>query len=70
MSVFATKVKWIRAPRWVEDGKFVTSSGVSAGTDVALHAIALMFDLGMARTIAKIAEYAFEPDPDATPAAI
>ena len=26
------KVQWVQQARWVEDGKFVTSSGVSAGT--------------------------------------
>src|SRR5262249_4864401 len=28
-------VKWVREARWVEDGKFWTSSGVSAGIDMA-----------------------------------
>src|SRR5207244_9790209 len=26
------KVEWVREARWVEDGKFATSSGVSAGS--------------------------------------
>src|SRR5215207_6798225 len=30
------KVQWIEKARWVEDGKFATSSGVSAGIDMAL----------------------------------
>ncbi len=34
------KVEWIKEARWVEDGKFVTSSGVSAGIDMALAVIA------------------------------
>ena len=29
-------VKWQRVARWVKEGKFYTSSGVSAGMDMAL----------------------------------
>ena len=34
------RVNWVTAARWVEDGPFATSSGVSAGTDMALAVIA------------------------------
>ena len=34
------KVEWVPQARWVEDGKFATSSGVSAGIDMALAIIA------------------------------
>ena len=34
------RVEWIREARWVEDGKYATSSGVSAGIDMALAVIA------------------------------
>ena len=51
------KVEWIEAARWVEDGKFVTSSGVSAGIDMALAIIARLFGNELAETIAKGAEY-------------
>ena len=33
------RVEWQRRARWVEDGKFFTSSGVSAGMDMALALI-------------------------------
>ena len=33
-------VTWVPEARWVEDGKFFTSSGVSAGIDMALGLIA------------------------------
>ena len=33
-------VEWIKQARWVEDGKFATSSGVSAGIDMTLALIA------------------------------
>jgi len=35
-SMQSDKVEWIEAARWVEDGKFFTSSGVSAGMDMSL----------------------------------
>jgi transcriptional regulator GlxA family with amidase domain len=34
------RVEWVREARWVEDGKFVTSSGVSAGINMTLAVIA------------------------------
>lgn len=34
-----TKTDCLKQARWVEDGKFITSSGVSAGMDMALSAI-------------------------------
>ena len=36
----SAKVLWQRQARWVEDGKFFTSSGVSAGIDLALASAA------------------------------
>ena len=33
MKLFAPKPTWLANARWVKDGKFYTSSGVSAGTD-------------------------------------
>ena len=33
------EVNWIREARWVEDGKYFTSSGVSAGMDMTLGLI-------------------------------
>jgi putative intracellular protease/amidase len=58
------QVNWMRAPRWVEDGKFVTSGGVSAGTDVALHVVNLMFGKEVAYTCASMAEYDWDSNPD------
>jgi transcriptional regulator GlxA family with amidase domain len=31
--------QWVRAARWVDAGRFVTSSGVSAGMDMAVHVL-------------------------------
>ena len=61
------KVAWIEAARWVEDGKFVTSSGVSAGIDMALAIIARLFGNEVAETIAKGAEYIWHREADVDP---
>jgi putative intracellular protease/amidase len=55
-------VDWIREARWVEDGAFITSSGVSAGMDMALGAIAKMHDSGVAHHVAQVCEYAWQQD--------
>ena len=39
------KVQWIEKARWVEDRKFATSSGVSAGIDMALAIMGASLEL-------------------------
>ena len=39
----SSAVDWIAAARWVDDGPVVTSSGVSAGMDMALAIIERLF---------------------------
>lgn len=56
------KVAWVEKARWVEDGPFVTSSGVSAGTDMALAVIARLFGRERAETIANMTEYEWQTD--------
>jgi transcriptional regulator GlxA family with amidase domain len=51
------KVDWIRQARWVEDGKFATSSGVSAGIDMALAIIARLVSAEIAEQAAIAMEY-------------
>ncbi len=58
----AAGVDWVREARWVEDGPFVTSSGVSAGTDMALAVIARLYGKERAEEIAVIAEYEWQRD--------
>ena len=55
-------VEWVRQARWVEDGKFFTSSGVSAGMDMTLAAIAHLFDTDTAKEIAEGTEYEWHDD--------
>jgi transcriptional regulator GlxA family with amidase domain len=56
------KVDWQRKARWIEDGKFITSSGVSAGTDMALALIARLCGIDQARQVAHWAEYVWNED--------
>ena len=60
-------VVWVESARWVADGKMVTSSGVSAGTDMALAVIATLFDEARADQIAAYTEYQWHKDADADP---
>jgi transcriptional regulator GlxA family with amidase domain len=64
------KVHWQPKARWVEDGKVFTSSGVSAGMDMALGAIARMHGTEQANEVAKWAEYTWHSDPDHDPFAV
>jgi putative intracellular protease/amidase len=61
------KVLWVEKARWVEDGPFVTSSGVSAGTDMALAVIATLYGRERAETIANLTEYEWQTDPTRDP---
>jgi transcriptional regulator GlxA family with amidase domain len=60
-------VSWVAEARWVEDGKFFTSSGVSAGMDMALALIARLFDWDTAIEVANRAEYEWHQDKDWDP---
>jgi putative intracellular protease/amidase len=50
-------VNWIRKARWVKDGKFYTSSGVSAGMDMTLGLLNDLHGIEFARKIAFEIEY-------------
>ncbi len=60
-------VEWVKEARWVEDGKFLTSSGVSAGMDMSLAAIALMHGVELAEQVAVWAEYDWHRNKDHDP---
>lgn len=57
------KTKWVPEARWVEDGRFFTSSGVSAGMDMALALIEKMYGRDQSLKIARLAEYDWHQDP-------
>jgi Transcriptional regulator containing an amidase domain and an AraC-type DNA-binding HTH domain len=56
------KVEWIKQARWVEDGSIFTSSGISAGIDMALALIAKIFGTDIAIRVANNAEYEWHTD--------
>ncbi|MDP1540193.1 MAG: DJ-1/PfpI family protein [Moraxellaceae bacterium] len=47
----------IDSQRWVDEGKFVTSGGISAGIDMSLHLVARLFGLALAEKTARQMEY-------------
>jgi transcriptional regulator GlxA family with amidase domain len=61
------RVEWKRRARWVDAGKFVTSSGVSAGTDMALAVIARLVDEESAEQVSRIMEWTRHRDPNEDP---
>ena len=60
-------VDWQENARWVDAGCFVTSSGVSAGTDMALAVIDRLFGAEAAETVARFTEYQWHRDADVDP---
>ncbi len=55
-------VNWVRKARWITDGNVWTSSGVSAGMDMALAIIDKEFDRETALEAARQAEYFWHED--------
>lgn len=60
-------VNWVPRARWVQDGKFFTSSGVSTGIDMSLAAIAHLMGQDKAQWLADGCEYDWHSDPDWDP---
>lgn len=56
------KVAWVKEARWVDDGNRVTSSGVSAGIDMALHVVERLYGSKTAESIADGTEYQWHRD--------
>jgi len=63
----SAETTWIEEARWVIDGKFATSSGVSAGTDMALAVIEQLLGRDAAGQVAAFTEYQRHQDPDTDP---
>ena len=57
-------VNWMRQARWVVDGKYYTSSGVSAGMDMALGFVADFFGQERSLEIANKMEYIWNSNKD------
>ena len=60
-------VDWVYKARWVDDGNRVTSSGVSAGIDMALHVIDRLYGTKAAESLADLTEYQWHRDADNDP---
>ncbi|KAF9425429.1 hypothetical protein BGZ94_007532 [Podila epigama] len=60
-------VNWVKRARWVQDGKFVTSSGVSAGIDAALFIVSELTSLENAYAVSKDIEYTWHDKADEDP---
>lgn len=63
----SSEVDWIVDARWVESGKVLTSSGVSAGIDMALGLVAKTHGINSARMLASTLEYIWHEDADNDP---
>jgi putative intracellular protease/amidase len=59
---YAPKVHWIARARWVEDEKYFTSSGISAGMDMTLALIARLCGRETSLQLAARAEYQWQED--------
>jgi putative intracellular protease/amidase len=55
-------VNWVPSARWVEDGKYFTSSGVTAGMDMALAVIEKLLGKEKSVAVATNAEYEWHKD--------
>jgi len=57
------QIEVIRGVRYVDNGKVITSAGVQAGMDMALHVVARLLGEEAARETAHYIEYVWEPQP-------
>eukprot|EP00403_Amphidinium_massartii_P034009 CAMPEP_0178449704 /NCGR_PEP_ID=MMETSP0689_2-20121128/42709_1 /TAXON_ID=160604 /ORGANISM="Amphidinium massartii, Strain CS-259" /LENGTH=497 /DNA_ID=CAMNT_0020075073 /DNA_START=36 /DNA_END=1529 /DNA_ORIENTATION=- len=67
LALFGPEVDWVQEARWVVDGRFYTSSGVSAGTDLSLHVLRVLFGEELARAVAHRTEYVWSDTADKDP---
>jgi hypothetical protein len=58
----APKTKVVRDKRFVDNGKIITSAGLSSGIDGALHVIEKLYGRGTAQVAAVGMEYDWRPD--------
>jgi transcriptional regulator GlxA family with amidase domain len=59
------KVRWDRVSRWVDAGKYVTSAGTSAGTDLGFYLVSRLAGMDVAEAAVRMAEYDWHRDPGA-----
>lgn len=61
---YGPKVLWDNVSRWVDAGHYVTSAGVSSGTDMAFYLVERLAGRAVAETAAMQAEYGWHRDPE------
>lgn len=61
---FGARVQWDNVLRWVDAGRYVTSAGVSAGTDMGFYLVKRLAGRAVAEVAAKSAEYDWHRDPE------
>lgn len=62
LSQQATKTKVVRNQRFVDNGKIITTAGLSSGFDGSLHVVSKILGKGEAQRIALHLEYNWQPD--------
>jgi putative intracellular protease/amidase len=60
----APKARVVENRRFVDNGRVVTTAGVSAGIDGALHVVARLLGRAAADRTARYMEYLWQPDPE------
>ena len=58
------KALWDNVSRWVDAGKYVSSAGVSAGTDLGFYLVSRMAGRAVAENAVSAAEYDWHRDPE------
>lgn len=53
----------VTSKRWVDEGKFITSGGISAGIDMSLHLVSKLSDLALASKTAVQMEFEWRKNP-------
>lgn len=61
---FGPRVHWDNVLRWVDAGRYVTSAGVSAGTDMGFYLVKRLAGRAIAEVAAQGAEYDWHRDPE------
>src|SRR5882724_4726820 len=61
---FGPRVLWDNVSRWVDAGHYVTSAGVSAGTDMAFYLVKRLAGRAVAEVAATGAEYDWHRNPE------
>jgi putative intracellular protease/amidase len=60
---YGPRVLWDNVSRWVDAGKYVTSAGVSAGTDLGFYLVSRLAGRAVAEVAVQAAEYDWHRDP-------